>query len=86
MEAEQIRKDYDWSNTLPDMRDRVIRAIANQWSDIVACTGEPTPQSVITWYDNGYIAPLFSGNFAFRLPGEPEQLGESLVATPHKRG
>ena len=78
--VEFLRAHYTWDNCKPDMVDRVIRAIASGASTIVACTGAPWPNSVITWDNNSPDCPLWAGNFAFRQP--TDTCGESVLAVP----
>ncbi|MCH8044089.1 MAG: hypothetical protein IID44_10280 [Planctomycetes bacterium] len=84
MNAEELRQCFDWSNTKPDMRDRVIRAVEDGFDVIVACTGEVKPNTVITWFDYGYVHPLDAGNFAFRP--DWDTLDESVIAVQTHQG
>lgn len=81
--AEFLRTRYDWSRTQPDMVDRVIRAIEMQAETIVACCGVLRPNTVITWCDYGYIAPLDAGNISFRCGIDDVPDGESVLAVPN---
>lgn len=65
---DEIRNRFDWSHTMPDMRDRVTRAIASQQDVIAACTGSLDRCRTITWCDNGYMQ-LDAGNFRFDAGG-----------------
>ena len=78
MTAEELRSQYDWTNTKPDMRDRVVRAIESQFDLIVACTGRP--KELITWANWGYEYPLDAGNFAFRDSSYLQDDVESVLA------
>ena len=77
---EQIRERFDWSNTKPDLRDRVTRAIHSQQDLIAACTGELDRAVQITWHDNGYELPFDAGNFRFDAGGWAPA-DESVIAT-----
>lgn len=81
MTAEELRTRFDWSNTKPDMVDRVIRAVESQIDVIEACTGELKPDSVITWCDYDHRFPLSANCFSFRRIGGLVD-GESIIATP----
>ena len=67
--AEELRERFDWSNTKPDLRDRIIRAIEMQQETIAACTGRLDKARQITWCDNGCIGPFDAGNFRFDAGG-----------------
>jgi len=79
MDAAELRTAFDWSNTMPDMVDRVIRAIESQQRSIAACTGWLRRARSITWTDNGYTAPLDAGNFRFDAGGWADD-DESILA------
>jgi hypothetical protein len=80
MTYHELTAAYDFGPTKPDMRSRVARAIVAGWDTLIACTGNPS--AVITWSDNGFIAPLDIGNFAFRIDeADARHLGESVIAT-----
>ena len=85
MTYHELREQYDFSPTKPEMRDRVARAVHWGLDTIIACTGRPS--GVITWCDNGYMGPLDAGNFAFRIDeADARSLGESVVATRRAGG
>lgn len=69
---EDIRNRFDWSLVKPDLVDRITRAIESQQELIAKCTGSIDRARIITWSDNGYLAPFDAGNFRFDASGSAD--------------
>jgi len=74
-----LRSSFDWTNTKPDMRDRVIRSIAGQCETIEACTGSLLRAQQITWSNIGVEFPLEAACFRFDAGGWADDI-ESVLA------
>jgi hypothetical protein len=82
MTTDELKKTYDWTRVRPELRERVILAVAAGWDSIVACTGRPQPQSIITYCRLGYISWLDAGCFAIRRDESWADEIEETIATP----
>ena len=82
MTIEQLRSNWDWSNTKADMRDRVTRAIFSQMEVLQACCGPLKPYTVFTWIDIDTDVPLSPNNISLRngLADVPEN--EHVIGVP----
>ena len=82
MTLEELRKNWEWGNTKPDMVDRVTREIFRNLSTIEACCGKLIPTSVIAWCAIEEEVPLCALNFSIRASLSDVEVSESVLAVP----
>ena len=84
MTIEELRNNWDWTNTKKDMIDRVTRAIISGLNELESCNFPLTPTSIICYCSIWDEVPLSMCNFSIRRSLGDVDESESILATPKK--